>query len=110
MKTALFILSLLIATLIAYWISSKSNDSNEPEDALDDVLIGIGDLVEFQQEFDDGFNVFYLGEQAWVIKFVDGNYVAVSDKPDGYCGNDGCEPYKFCTVPIHILKKIVVNE
>ena len=109
MNTVLFILALLLAILVAYRISSNSNDSNEHEESLDDVLIDVGDLVEFQQEFDDGFNLFYLGEQAWVTKFVDDDHVAVSNKPDGYCANDGCEPFKFCTVPIYILKKVKSN-
>lgn len=99
----LFVLAFLIAILIAIRISSKSN---ETEEVLDDDLIDVGDLVEFVQEFDDGFYVFYLGERVWVTEFVDYGHVVVSNKHDGYCATDGAEPFKFCTVPISILKKV----
>lgn len=62
--------------------------------------------VEFLEGFDDGSNVFFKGEHAWVIDIVDENYVLVSNKHDGYCASDGCEPFKICTVPISILRSI----
>lgn len=98
----LFVLVFLIAILIAIRISSEENDS----DQLVDESICQGDLVEFIQEFDDGGYVFYLGELAWVIDFPDYNHVVVSNKHDGYCASDGCEPFKFCTVPIDVVKKV----
>ena len=99
----LFVIAFLIAILIAIRISSEENDS----DQLVDESISQGDLVEFQQEFDDEFNVFYLGEQVWVIDFADYNHVVVSNKHDGYCATDGADPFKFSTVPISILKKVI---
>ena len=104
----LFVVVFLIAILVAIKISSEPSDSNE--ELVDDELINIGDLVEFQQEFDDEFNLFYLGEKAWVIELTDYNHVKVSNKPDGYCASDGCEPFKFCTVPISILKKVIIEK
>ena len=101
----LFVLVFLIAILIAIKISSEENDSNQSIQSVDE-LICQGDLVEFVQEFDDGFYVFYLGERVWVTEFVDYGHVVVSNKHDGYCATDGAEPFKFCTVPISILKKV----
>ena len=75
-----------------------------------DESICLGDLVEFQQEFDDGFYMFYLGERAWITEFVDYSHVKVSNKADGYRASDGCEPFKFCTVPISILKKVIIEK
>ena len=102
METILFILAFLIAILIAIKISSEPNESKPYKDDE----LAIGDLVEFQQEFSDGFYEFYQGEQAWVIELADYNHVVVSNKHDGYCASDGCDPFKFSTVPISILKKV----
>lgn len=99
----LFVLAFLIAILIAIRVSSKSN---EAEKVLDDDLIDVGDLVEFQQEFDDGYYTFSPGERAWVTEYADYDHVVVSNKHDGYCATDGAEPFKFCKVPASILKKV----
>ena len=104
----LFVIVFVIAILIAIRISSDEIDSNQ-DDKLVDESICEGDLVEFKQEFDDGFYVFYSDEQAWVTEFVDCDHVVVSNKHDGYCASDGCEPFKFCTVPISILKKVTIE-
>lgn len=100
MGTILFVLAFLIAILIAIKISSKSNT------LLEDDLIAVGDLVEFQQEFNDGYYVFHPGERAWVTEFADYNHVLVSNKPDASRVSDGYDPLKFCTAPISILKKV----
>ena len=105
----LFVIVFVIAILIAIRISSDEIDSDQANKLVDE-SIGEGDLVEFQQEFDDGFYVFYLGEQVWVIDFADYDHVVVSNKHDGYCATDGADPFKFSTVPISILKKVMCTQ
>lgn len=100
MGIILFILAFLIAILIAVKISTKSNT------LVEDDLIAVGDLVEFQQEFNDGYYAFYPGERAWVTEFADYNHVLVSNMPDASRVSDGYDPLKFCTAPISILKKV----
>lgn len=105
----LFVIVFLIAILIAIRISSEEIDSDQA-DKLVDESISQGDIVEFVQEFSDGFYEFYLGEQVWVTEFADYNHVVVSNKHDGYCASDSCEPFKFCTVPIDVLRKVKTKQ
>jgi hypothetical protein len=59
--------------------------------------------VVFLEGFEDGNYTFFKGDKAWVIGLIDENHVVVSNKHDGYCASDGCEPFKICTVPTSVL-------
>lgn len=66
--------------------------------------------VVFLEGFEDGNYTFFKGEKAWVTGLIDENHVVVSNKHDGYCASDGCEPFKICTVPTSVLMEYDDNQ
>ena len=96
------VVTILFVAILTLLFVALRNVGNLP---IEERLFQVYPVV-FLEGFEDGNYTFFKGDKAWVIGLIDENYVTVSNKHDGYCASDSCEPFKICTVPTAILECI----